>query len=126
MNTLTSLSTISQLLLYGLISLIAFLTIIVGWAQIGCLRRRPFNNPDGTTDDWQEQKIFYGMAWADLVVVCPLSIFGLVVVFIAPTAGLLLLAGVSVWLVWANVMTTITSLRFEKPHITVQWLLDDR
>ena len=123
MNSITSLSTTSQFILYGLIAVIAFLTIIVGWAQIGCLQGRSFKNPDGTTDDWREQKLFYGIAWADLVVACPLSVVGLVTVFTPPRTGLLLLAGVSVWLVWANVMTTVTSLRFEKPRITLQWLL---
>ncbi|KPJ87545.1 MAG: hypothetical protein AMS18_14490 [Gemmatimonas sp. SG8_17] len=123
MNTLTNLSAISLVLLYGLIAMIAVLTIIVGWAQIGCLRGHPFKNPDGTIDDCREQKLFYGIAWADLVVACPLSLVGLVAVFTAPRIGLLLLTGVSVWLVWANVMTTVTSLRFEKPRITLQWLL---
>lgn len=123
MSPITDLSSLSRTVLYGLIVVIAWLTIIVGWAQVGCLRGRPFRNPDGTRDDWREQKVFYGIAWADLLVACPLSLVGFVSVFTAPKAGLLLLAGVSVWLVWANVMTTMTSLRFERPKITLQWLL---
>jgi hypothetical protein len=34
-----------------------------------------------------------------------------------------MLTGVGVWMAWANVMTTVTSLRFEKPRITAEWLL---
>jgi len=30
---------------------------------------------------------------------------------------------VSFWFAWANLMTTITSLRFEQPKITLQWLI---
>jgi hypothetical protein len=103
--------------------LIAFLTLAVAWAQVGCLRGRFFKNPDGSSDDWREQKIFYGMAWADLVVACPLSLAALGLTLTVPKLGLLLLTGVSVWMIWANVMTTVTSLRFEKPRITLPWLV---
>jgi hypothetical protein len=123
MNGLEVLPVISRVLLYVLLSLIAFLTLAVAWAQVGCIRGRPFKNPDGTADDWREQKIFYGIAWADLTVACPLSVVGLALTFLAPKLGLLMLAGVSVWLVWASVMTTVTSLRFEKPQITLPWLV---
>ena len=122
MNGLEELSLVSRVLLYVLLALIALLTIAVAWAQVGCLRSRPFENPDGTADDWREQKIFYGIAWADLAVACPLSVVGLALVFAAFKLGLFVLAGVSVWLVWANVLTTVTSLRFEKPRITLPWL----
>ena len=44
-------------------------------------------------------------------------------VFLAPRWGFFLLGMVSFWFLWANVMTTLTSLRFEKPRITLQWLV---
>jgi hypothetical protein len=122
MNGLEVLPTSSRIILYLILLLIAFFTAAVTWAQLGCIRGRFFQNPDGTVDDWREQKIFYGMAWADLIVACPLSVVGLVLTFTQPRLGLLIIAGVSVWFVWANVMTTVTSLRFEKPRITLQWL----
>ena len=34
-----------------------------------------------------------------------------------------LLAWVIFWFLWANTMTTVTSLRFEKPRITLNWLI---
>ena len=123
MNALDALPVFSRLSLFVILALMGFLTLIVLWAQIGCIRGRPFQNPDGTSDDWREQKIFYGIAWADLVVACPLSLLGLATVFTAPKLGLFLLGGVSVWFVWSNVMTTVTSLRFERPRITLQWLV---
>ena len=30
---------------------------------------------------------------------------------------------VSFWFLWANVMTSVTSLRFEKPRVTLQWVV---
>ncbi len=123
MNELEALSATSRFTLYLLLGLIGLLSVIIGWAQLGIIRGKPFENPDGTADDWREQKIFYGIALADLTVACPLSFVSLALTFTAPRLGLFLLAGVSVWLVWSNVMTTATSLRFEKPRITIEWLI---
>ncbi len=74
-------------------------------------------------DDWHEQKIFYGISFADVFLACPASIAGIILVFLAPRWGFYLLALVSFWFLWANIMTTATSLRFEKPKITVQWII---
>ena len=35
--------------------------------------------------------------------------------------GLFLLAMVAFWFVWANLMTTATSLRFENPKLSPNW-----
>ncbi|KPK13396.1 MAG: hypothetical protein AMJ56_01955 [Anaerolineae bacterium SG8_19] len=43
--------------------------------------------------------------------------------FVSPRWGHYLLAWVSFWFVWANIMTTATSLRFEKPKITLIWFI---
>ncbi len=79
MSILAELSLFSRITLYSLLALFGLITCIVYWAQIGCVRGRPFENPDG------------GMA--------------------------------SFWFLWANTMTTITSLRFERPKITFQWVV---
>jgi hypothetical protein len=123
MNSLPGLSSGSLIVLYLLLTLIAVFAVIILWAQIGVIRGRPFKNPDGTKDDWAEQKIFYGIAWADVAIACPASLVGLVLVFTAPRWGFYTLALVSFWFLWANVMTTVTSLRFERPKITLQWLI---
>ena len=120
MSNLLGLSSGSLIVLYFLLTLIAVFVVLVLWAQIGCIRGRPFKNPDGPADDWREQRIFYGIAWADVAVACPASLVGLVLVFTAPRWGFYILALVSFWFLWANVMTTVTSLRFEKPKITLQ------
>jgi hypothetical protein len=117
------LSAWSRITLYVLLALIFVFTLIVLWAQIGVLRGKPFSNPDGTRDDWREQKIFFGIAVADVGVAVPLCLVGIALVFLAPPCGLFLVALVSFWFLWANVMTTATSLRFEKPKITLQWLV---
>jgi hypothetical protein len=115
-------SVISRMSFYVLLAAIGFLALIIWWAQVGVLKGKPFKNPDGSVDDWQEQKIFYGIAFADVFLACPTSIVGAVLVFLAPRCGCFILALVSFWL-WANVMTTATSLRFEKPKMNIQWFI---
>ena len=80
-------------------------------------------NPDGSSDGWHQQKTHYGIAIADIFLACPASIAGILLVFVSPRWGYYLLALVSFWFVWANIMTTATSLRFEKPKITLNWLI---
>jgi hypothetical protein len=101
----------------GLLSL-----IVLGW-QIQVLRGKAMKNADGTVDDWHEQKILYGMSVADIFLACPLCLIGIALIFLAPRWGFYLLAWISFWFFWANTMTTATSLRFEKPKITLNWLI---
>ena len=111
----------SQIILYVLLVLMGLFSLIIwGW-QIQVLRGREMKNPDGSTDNWHEQKIFFGIAIADICLACPLSIISIALVFIAPRWGFYLLGMVSFWFVWANIMTTATSLRFENPKITLNW-----
>jgi hypothetical protein len=118
-----TLSLPSQITLYVLLVLIGLLTLIIwGW-QIQVFRGKEMKNPDGSADNWHEQKIFYGISVADVFLACPLSIAGILLVFASPRWGFYLLAWVSFWLVWANIMTTATSLRFEKPKITFAWFI---
>ena len=117
------LSLASQVSLYVLLGLMGLLSLIVwGW-QIMILQGKAMKNPDGSFDDWHEQKTHYGLAFADAFLACPLNIAGIVLVFVSPRWGYYLLALVSFWLVWGNIMTTSTSLRFEKPRITLIWLI---
>ena len=116
-------SSLSSVTLYVLLALMGLLSLIVwGW-QIQVLRGKSMKNADGTVDDWHEQKILYGMAVADIFLACPLCVIGIVLVFLAPRWGFYLLSWVSFWFLWANTMTTATSLRFEKPKITLNWLI---
>ena len=87
------------------------------------LKGKAMQNPDGSSDDWHQQKIFYGIAFADVFLACPASIIGIILVFVSPRWGYYLLVMVSFWLVWANMMTTATSLRFEQPSITLNWFI---
>ena len=115
------LSLLSQVSLYVLLVFIGlFAVLILGW-QVQVIKGKAMKNPDGSSDDWHEQKTHYGIAFADLCLSCPLSIAGIVLVFLRPQWGYYLLALVSFWLVWSNTMTTTTSLRFENPTINLQW-----
>ena len=105
MEALSSFSIVS---LYVLLALMAVLTLIIwGW-QIMVLRGKAMSNADGTSDDWHEQKIFYGIALADAVLACPASVAAVVLVFVSPRAGFILLSMASFWFVWTNIMTTAT------------------
>ncbi|MFH0789635.1 MAG: hypothetical protein V2B13_18750 [Pseudomonadota bacterium] len=118
------LSLLSQISLYVLLVLMGLFALLVwGW-QFMILRGKSFKNPDGSMDDWHEQKTHYGIAFADVFVACPANIIGILLVFLYPRWGYYLLALVSFWWIWANVMTTATSLRFYNPrHSLIIWLL---
>lgn len=113
----------SQISLYVLLALTGVLALVIWGGQVWVLRGNAFPNPDGSKDDWHEQKVIYGMAFADVVLACPISMVAVILVFLSPRWGLFLLALVSFWLVWANIMTTATSLRFYHPRITVAWFV---
>jgi hypothetical protein len=117
------LSLLSQISLYVLLALYGLLALIVwGW-QVMVLKGKAMKNPDGSVDDWHEQKTHYGGAFADVFLACPATIVGIVLVFVSPRWGYYLLAFISFWFVWANIMTTATSLRFEKPRINLVWFI---
>ncbi len=64
------LSLISQVVLYARLTSMTFAMLL--WSmQINILRGGSFQNPDGSRDDWHEQKMFYGIAFADVFVACP-------------------------------------------------------
>ena len=117
------LSLVSQISLYVLMGLIGLFALVVGGWQAMVLKGKAMKGPDGSSDDWHEQKTHYGIAFADLFLACPVSVAGIVLVFVTPRWGYYLLALVSFWFVWANIMTTATSLRFEKPKINLSWLI---
>ena len=117
------LSLLSQISLYVLLTLIGLIVLIVwGW-QIRVLQGKSMKNADGSFDSWHEQKTHYGIAFADIFMACPLNILGIILVFVSPRWGYYLLALASFWFIWANIMTTATSLRFEKPKFTLTWLI---
>jgi len=114
---------IGQVILYIVIGLFGLLAIIVfGW-QIMVLRGKSMKNPDESVDDWHEQKLCYGIALADITIAVPLTLVGIVLILIGWRIGYYLTGLASFWFLWTNVMTTATSLRFEKPKITLMWII---
>lgn len=95
----------------------------MGWWQANVLKGKAMDNPDGTTDDWHEHKILYGMAFADIVIICPTTFIGLILILLNSYWGFLILGLISFWHIWVNTVTTITSLRFEKPKISIGWII---
>jgi hypothetical protein len=87
------------------------------------LKGKAMDNPDGSKDDYNEQNILYGMALADILIICPTTFIGIILILINLNWGFLLLGLISFWNIWVNTATTITSLRFYKPKITFSWFI---
>jgi hypothetical protein len=120
---MVELSFISQISLYVIVGLIGLLAIVLFIWQIGVLRGRELPNPDGTVDSYREQKTLYGVAVADIFISCPASLLACVLMFVSPRWGHYLLAIVSFWFIWVNTATTVTSLRFARPKVTLMWFI---
>ena len=56
------------------------------------MKGKAMKNADGSVDDWHEQKLFYGIAIADIFLACPATIAGIVMVFASPRWGYYILA----------------------------------
>ena len=113
----------SQITLYILLILFGIFTLLLGWFQFNVFKGKAMDNPDGSVDDWHEQKILFGMAVADLVIICPITLLGVLMILTNSNWGFYIIGAVSFWYVWVNSAFTITSLRFEKPKITINWFV---
>ena len=114
---------ISAIALYVLIALIGALTSVILWFQINVFGGKRMPNPDGSADDWHEQEIFYGIAIADILLACPLG-FVVGVLALAGSPWMLpVLAAHGFYFLWANTVTTVTSLRFHAPEFTLTWFI---
>ncbi len=114
-------SLISLITLYALLASIGLLSLLILWFQIQVFQGKRMPNPDGSADDWNEQEIFYGIAVADILFACPLGIATVVLVLAGSPWGHFLLPVHGFYFLWANTMTTATSLRFHNPRFTLAW-----
>ena len=114
---------IAQIELYGLLFLFGLFTALLGWFQFNVFKGKAMNNPDGTVDDWHEQKILFGMAVGDLVLICPITVLGIGFILMDIEWGYFILSLVSFWYIWVNFAFTVTSIRFEKPVISLEWII---
>ena len=114
---------IEDIILYLILACMSLIIIVVLWWQIQVLKGKSMKNPDGSFDDWHKQKIFYGIAIADIFVAIPTTIVGIIMILLDIHWGFYILALASFWFVWANTMTTATSLRFEKPKMSIAWFI---
>jgi hypothetical protein len=120
---MNGLSLVSLVSLYILVALLALTFILLLWWQSQVIKGKAMKNPDGSVDDWHEQKILYGMAIADVFIACPMAILGVSLILFGSKWGFYLLALDSFFFVWINTATTMTSLRFHKPKITLIWFI---
>ena len=113
----------AHIVLYAVVVLMALFAPLLAWWQIMVLRGKAMPNPDGSLDSYREQKTHYGIAFADVFLSCPAILVGAGLILAESRWGYYILALCSYWFLWANVMTTATSLRFEKPKITFMWFV---
>ena len=118
-----TLNTWSLWSLSGLLGVMGLLGLLIGFFQFRTMRGGAFHNCDGSKDDWREQPTHYGIALADVFVACPVNTAGVILAFMGSRWGFYLLALASFWWLWANVLTTATSLKFHKPKITLMWFI---
>jgi hypothetical protein len=113
----------AQIIFYVMIGLMMAFALLVMWWQIMVMKGKAMKNPDGSFDSYHEQKNHFGLAVADVFVSCPAIFVGVLLVLSGSRWGYYVLALCSYWFLWANIMTTSTSLRFEKPKITFMWFV---
>ncbi len=114
---------LGKVILYTDIVLFGIICIILLVWQINVLRGRSMKNPDGSVDDWHEQQIYYGIALADIFIAIPITLAGIALILAGRSIGYYLTGLASFWFLWVNVVCTATSLRFEKPKITINWII---
>ncbi len=110
------LSLSGRIILYVIIIPFGLISMFLWGYQLMILRGKRINNPDGSVDDWHEQKLCYGAALADITTAVPLTLLAIVLIFLGWRLGYYLMGLASFWFVWANTMTTATSIRFENPR----------
>ena len=118
-----ALSLVSKIVLYADIGVMGLLGILLFFWQINVLRGKAMKNPDGSVDDFREQKVLYGMALMDLVLAVPVTLLGVVLIFAGQPVGLFVTAMTAFWFVWINGAFTVTSFRFQKPKMTLMWFI---
>lgn len=122
MESIITYPVISQVTLFVLLAFMTMFAVLTFAWQILVLMGRCMHNPDGSADDWHEQKVFFGIALADVFIACPVTITGVVLILTEIRSGYFILSLAGFWFLWANIMTTSNSLRFEGPKITPVWL----
>ncbi len=116
-------SGLDKCFLYSYLVIFGLMCLVTLYWQIQVLRGRSMKNPDGTTDDWHEQKLFYGMALADATIAVPTALAGIGLIFLGAPQGYYVTGMASFWFLWGNFMTTATSLRFARPRLTLAWFV---
>jgi uncharacterized membrane protein YgcG len=78
-------------------------------------------NPDGSVDDWHAQPLHYGIALADLILILPVTILAYTFYFCQQFAlAHYVFSLIASWLVYCNLFTTATSLKFQSP-VAMDW-----
>lgn len=113
-----------RIVLYVLLGLYAVGLIGLWFWQFQVFRGKAMKNPDGSSDDWHDEPMVYGLALADMVFSIPVGLIGIIFILVGYPLGHYIMGMVAFWFVWINLATTATSLRFNKPRTNlVAWVL---
>lgn len=103
-----------------LIVMACYILAIEVW-QFQVFRGKHLINPDGSADDWHEQKLHYGIALADLFLIFPVTVLAICLYFCQQVAlAHYFFSLIASWLVYCNIFTTVTSLKFQSP-VNMDW-----
>ena len=119
------LSKLSRWTMRVIISLMGLLVCVVVVWQGQVLGGKRMENPDGSADDWHEQRTHYGIAFADIVVLVPTTLTAFYCYFVWNKEAFAhyLFSLLAYWFIYTNLFCTTTSLRFESPSITFEWFI---
>jgi hypothetical protein len=113
----------SSMIMYGVIALLGVYFVLLWPWQLRVLRGKCVAKPDGSVDDWHVQKTHFGIAVADVFVAAPVGLLAVVLAFLGSKWGFYLLALSCSYFLWASLMSTANSLRFEKPRKGFTWFM---
>jgi hypothetical protein len=105
----------ARIILYVIIVPFALISAALWFYQLMIFRGKSYKNPDGSMDGWEHQRLCYGTALGDIIYSIPLTLTASVFIFTGWRIGYYLMGLAASWCVYINIVTTSTSIRFEKP-----------
>ena len=115
------LSLTSQVILYGSLAFyLVYAGLILYW-QPKIARGEKVLRPDGSYDDIGTQPELWGLALANIFLVFPVIIIGIIFILLNHRMGYYLMALVSFWALHVHLANTATSLKIHKPKMSLSW-----
>lgn len=114
----------SIIALWTIIAPFTLTMIFAWWWQFQVFRGKEMKSSDGSMDSWHVEKLYYGIPVADITLGIPVSLLGTILIALGLQSGFVIWAMIAFWVVWINLATTLTSLRFEDVRFTASWIME--